>query len=126
MLETLQYVVEAINNLDQFNILYPFCHLKHMTVAKGFQKASTVGFNACAGAIDGLFIWINKPSLAELRCVGIDQQELFCGKKNKCGLSCQAVCAVSNCFLEMSITYCGALFDLLTFEDSKFYKHVED
>ena len=79
----------------------------------------------CAGAIDGILIWINRPTLEESRKVGVDQQKFYCGRKHKFGLNCQAVCDVRGRFLDISITYGGASSDLLAFENSKLYKLLE-
>ena len=82
--------------------------------------------DVCAGAIDGILVWIHKPTLTEAKSVGIDQQKFFCGRKNKFGLNCQAVCDVRGRFLDISITYGGASSDLLAFENSKFYNLLEE
>ena len=47
-----------------------------------------------AGAIDGILIWMHKPSLKEADAAGVGQKKFFCGQKNKFGLNCQAVCDV--------------------------------
>ena len=79
----------------------------------------------CAGAIDGILIWMNRPTLEEVRKVGVDQQKFYCGRKHKFGLNCQVVCDVSGRFLDISITYGTSSLDLLAFENSKLYRLLE-
>ena len=33
-----------------------------MSIAQGLHKVLAAGFNSCTGAIDGVLIWIHKPS----------------------------------------------------------------
>ena len=53
------YVVQSINSNPDFNISYPSNHEEQRAVAKGFQEVSVAGFDCCAGAIDGILIWIH-------------------------------------------------------------------
>ena len=41
-----------------------------------FEKASLVGFNTCAGAVDGILIWMQKPNIKEAKRVGVDQKNI--------------------------------------------------
>jgi hypothetical protein len=51
-LDSVWYVVEAVNNHPLLNLSYPSnINKQHQIVAK-FQAISTAGFNCCAGAID--------------------------------------------------------------------------
>jgi hypothetical protein len=110
----------------EWYITYPTDHNEQLRLAYEFKAKSGVDFDVCARAIDGILIWILKPTLAEAKMVGIDQQKFFCGRKNKFGLNCQAVCDVRGRFLDLSITYGGASSDLLAFENSKLYNLLED
>jgi hypothetical protein len=56
------YVVDAINSHPKFNIEYPKDHDDQRQIARGFHNVSSAGFRRCAGAIDGILIWIHKPS----------------------------------------------------------------
>jgi hypothetical protein len=61
--ESLWEVIDAINKHPDFDITYPESHAKQEQIAAGFKKKSTAGFATCAGAIDGILIWTNKPQL---------------------------------------------------------------
>jgi hypothetical protein len=58
-------VVEAVNNLDVFIIEYPDSEDVQLEIACKFQSVSEVNFSNCAGAIDGILIWILKPLLED-------------------------------------------------------------
>ncbi len=114
-------VVEAINQVKEFFILYPGSHDKQQKIAANFLALSQAGFENCAGAIDG----IHKPTRQESEKCGIGQLEFFYGWKNKFGLNCQAVSDDNGRFLGMAITYSGSTSDCLAFEGSNLYKRIE-
>jgi hypothetical protein len=74
--------VAAINMCPQFNISYPESLEEQQKIAAAFQCASTPGIPNCAGAIDGILIWIIKPSTKDALESGIGQKNLLCGRKN--------------------------------------------
>jgi hypothetical protein len=49
-------VVMAVNRLSKFYISYPTSHKKQREIAASFCKASSIGFDNCAGAIDGMLV----------------------------------------------------------------------
>jgi len=59
-------VVDAIHQCEELNIQYPSSHAEQRKIAKGFQKWSLVGIKICAGAIDGLLVWIEKTYIIAL------------------------------------------------------------
>jgi hypothetical protein len=119
VIESIWIVVQAINEYVPFDLEYPADHNKQFKIAQGFRAVSSVDFNNCAGAIDGILVWIHKPTAAQAEISGIGQQKFYCcGCKGKFGLNCQAVADVRGCFLDMSINYGGASSDCLAFEAS--------
>jgi hypothetical protein len=60
-------------------------------MASAFCNASSVVISSCAGAIDGILIWIAKPSEKDIERCAVGRKKFFCGQKNKFGLNCQAV-----------------------------------
>jgi hypothetical protein len=124
--ESVWIIVEAVNELPAMKIEYSSDVNKQKKIASGFCSASKVKFDCCAGAIDGILIWMHKPSLKEADAAGVGQKKFFCGQKNKFGLNCQAVCDVRGRILNISITYGGSLSDCLAFEASSLHKRLED
>ena len=118
-------VVDSIKSTEDFNIEYPSSHEDQMRIARAFEQKSKVGFDNCVGAVDGILIWMHKPSEKEAKRSKVDQKKYLCGRKHKFGLNCQAVCDVRGRFLDMSITYGGSSSDCLAFEDSNLYKRLE-
>ncbi|KAL3783157.1 hypothetical protein HJC23_001507 [Cyclotella cryptica] len=118
VMNSVWYVVEASNTQSD-------CHEEQLRIAMEFKDKSSVDFEWCSGAIDGIIIWMNRPTLKEAANVGVDQQKFFCGRKHKFGLNCQAVCDVRGRFLDISITHGASAADCLAFENSELYKRLQ-
>ncbi len=108
------FVVDAINHATQYSI------------AEGFRKVLSANFGCCAGAIDGVLIWIHKPSSKDCIKSGCSSGKFFCGRKKKFGLNCQAVCDVRGRIPDMSIVYPGSTSDCLAFEAMSLFQKLED
>jgi hypothetical protein len=67
-------VVSAVNMCPALYISYPDSVEEQRKIAADFEKASTPGINNCAGAIDGILIWILKPSMKESKNAGVGQK----------------------------------------------------
>jgi hypothetical protein len=115
-LSSVWITVTAINMCPDFAISYPESLEEQRKIAADFQRASTPGISNCAGAIDGILIWILKPSAKQAKESGIGQKKFLCGRKNKFGLNCQAVSDCRGRILDISIKYGGASADCLAFE----------
>jgi DDE superfamily endonuclease len=120
------YVVDAINSHPNFKIEYPKDHEDQRQIARGFQKVSRAGFKCCAGAIDGILIWIHKPSKKDCMDVGCNDGKFMCSRKSKFGLNCQAVCDVRGRILDISIMYPGSTSDCLAFEGMSLFHQLEN
>ncbi len=105
MIDSVWHAVEAVNNHSNFAIAYPSSVEEQEQTVAGFKAAIAVGFNICVGAIDGILIWVQKPSLKEAQKVGIGQKKNLCGRKHKFGLNCQAVADVNARILDISVVY---------------------
>jgi hypothetical protein len=126
VMETMWYVVEAINKLDEFKIEYPELADAQENIAWEFQAVSKANIDICAGAIDGILIWIAKPTLKQAKLSDVNQQKFLCGHKGKFGLNCQAVSDVCGRILDISIAYGGSSSDCLAFERSGLYEKCEN
>lgn len=119
-------VVEAINKLQEFHISYPADHETQRQIAAAFEAVSGVKFDNCAGALDGLLIWIPKPSEKDARRSGVSRKKLLCARKGKFGLNMQGVSDLRGRFLDISINYGGSSSDCLAFEASDLFRRLED
>ena len=59
LFESIWAVVEAVNSCEEFSIEYPASETAQLKIAHEFEN---VKFHNCGGAIDGILIWILKPS----------------------------------------------------------------
>jgi hypothetical protein len=119
-------IVEAINTSDALDISYPSDYDGQREIAEGFRKASAVDFGNCGGCIDGILIWINKPSVRELEKVGIGGRKFYCGRKKKFGLNMQATCDSRRRFLDINIRHPASASDYLAFAVSDFHHKLEN
>ena len=126
VLTSVWIVVDAINKCAQFEIAYPDTMEEQRKIAAGFEAASAPGIRNCAGAIDGILIWMLKPSLKEAQKAGVDQKKFLCGRKHKFGLNCQAVSDCRGRILDISIKCGGASSDCLAFEASELHSRLEN
>jgi DDE superfamily endonuclease len=118
-------VVEATHRTNLFNLVFPVDHDAQRELARQFSICSQVGFDCCVGAVDGILIWILKPSPSCCIDSKCDASKFFCGRKHKSGLNCQAVADFRGRFLDMSIKYPASTSDCLAFESSKLYEDLE-
>ena len=117
--------VNAVNQCPEFEIVYPKSHNQQFEIAKGFKKVSGAGFDCCAGAVDGMLIWIHKPSQCCCKEASCQNGKLLCERKNKFGLNLQVVADAYDHFLDVSIVYPGSTSDCLAFEGMDLYTQLE-
>ena len=73
-------VVDAVNNHADFAIKYPDNHDAQQSIARGFADVvSSAGFECCAGAVDGILIWIHRPSQKDCNDARRDTGKYFSG-----------------------------------------------
>ena len=72
-------IVDAINMCPEFKISFPTSHANQSEIAAGFAAKSAVGFDNCAGAVNGVLIWTKKPSKHVLDEAGLGAKKFFCG-----------------------------------------------
>jgi hypothetical protein len=119
-------VVEAINNCHELHIRFPTDHNEQRQIALDFKAKSSAGFGCCVGAVDGILIWIGRPSERDARKSGCGSTKFFCGRKHKFGLNCQAICDAKGRFLDISLLFPGSTSDVLSFESSTIYHDLEN
>ena len=118
-------VVDAVNGTASLDIRYPVCHEEQLDVANGFKAKSTIGLWNCAGAIDGMLVWISKPSKSDVEeNIGFGEGRFLCGRKGKFGIQLQAICDSKRRFLDVSIGTPGSSSDYFTFLHSEIYESM--
>jgi hypothetical protein len=111
-------VVNAVNKCSDLKFEFPEDWAAQRLVAAGFEKKSRAGFSICAGAIDGLLIWIEKPTEYDCELAKCGAKKFFCGRKKKFGLNMQGTCDSHGRFLDVMIEHPGATSDYLAFSTS--------
>jgi hypothetical protein len=72
-------VVDAIIGHPNSKIANPDDHNIQDSIAEGFHQVLSANFKRFAGAIDGILIWIHKPSRREYITSGCGSGKLYCG-----------------------------------------------
>ncbi len=114
----------AVNRLSKFYISYPTSHKKQREIAASFCKASSIGFDNCAGAIDGMLVQTHLPAEKDAG-ENIGRKSFLCTCKGEFGLNMQAVSDKRGQILDMSIKCGSSLSDCLTFEASQRWEKVK-
>jgi len=125
-LDSWKYVANAIHGCPNFDIEYPASQDEQQRIAAQFRSVSQADISVCAGAIDGILIWIERPSVVDSAGAQVDPLKFLCGRKHKHGLNCQAVADARGRFLDVSIVYAGSSSDLLAFEASTLYSRLQE
>eukprot|EP01082_Thalassiosira_pseudonana_P000100 g354.t1 g354 contig1:859468-860853(+) len=118
-------VMDAIHKSPQLDMQFPTLHEEQKKVAKEFESKSSIGISCCVGAIDGILIWIHKPSDSDCDMLGFGQTKFFCGRKKKFGLNMQAVCDAKRRFMWVDIRYPGTTSDFFAFDQSSLKDKLE-
>ncbi|KAG7363861.1 hypothetical protein IV203_037062 [Nitzschia inconspicua] len=87
--------------------LLPADHKKQSQIAAEFATKSTYGFDNVVAAIDGMLIWITKPSdkLQEKEEELNSVDNFFCRKKQKYGLHLQGTCDANGRFVDVFLGF---------------------
>ncbi|EJK67522.1 hypothetical protein THAOC_11427, partial [Thalassiosira oceanica] len=109
----------------ELDIKFPETEAEQRAVAEGFRRKSEIGIDCCCGAVDGMLVWIHKPSTRDERVIGIGPKKFFCGRKKKFGLNMQGVCDSRGFFLDVEVRFPGAASDFFAFDESGLKKKVE-
>jgi DDE superfamily endonuclease len=118
-------VVDLINESPELSPLkYPSCYHIQRQIAKDFEARSKVCFCNCGGCIDGILLWIEKPTKADCEMAGVDSGKFYCARKAKYGLNMQAVCDARRRFLDVSIRNPGSASDFLSYATSNLFKNI--
>ena len=118
-------IVDAVNQCPKLQISYPTSHEKQKEIAGKFANKSDIGFDNCAGCIDGILIWTNKPTKPVLEDANLGSKKFFCGRKKRFGMNMQAICDDKRRFLDIDIAHPASTSDYLAFGTSDICKDLE-
>ena len=80
VLNSVWEVVDAIHKTPALDIKFPESEFEQAEIARGFKRKSSIGIDCCVGAIDGILIWIHKPSDSDANSIGFGPVKFFCGR----------------------------------------------
>lgn len=80
--ESVSIVADVINHHSpDLAIKFPENHDNQQRIATGFLTKSYAGFSTVVGALDGLLIWIHKPSDDQCKETKVGAKKYMCGRK---------------------------------------------
>jgi hypothetical protein len=118
-------VVDVVNNSKNLKIRFPNHH-EQKTIAQGFKKMSGAGFDKVIGTIDGILIWVVKPSKAECKRLKCGEKSFFCARKGKFGVNMQGICDDKLRFTWLDISWPGSTADYMAWVTSDLYADIEN
>jgi hypothetical protein len=118
-------VVDAVNKCPTFAFGYPSSWVEQQSIADGFKEISRGIFDCCAGAIDGILVWIERPSNKHCELSECGTKKFFCGRKKKFGLNMQATCDHNKKFLDIYLKHPASTSDYLSFCSSPLFCKLE-
>ena len=89
------------------------------------HKRNKAGFSNCCAAIDGMLIWIERPSERDCIEAGCGAKKFFCGQKHHFGLNMQGTCDSEGRFLDVDLHHPASTSNFLTFATSTLYSKLE-
>ena len=123
--DSVNHVINAVCMSKSLKIAFPREHQEQLRIAKEFEVRSDAKFRSCAGAIDGMLIWISKPCEKKCKKIGLGSGKFYCGRKKKIGLNLKATVTITRNFIALSIKYPGSSSDFMAFENSDLRRELE-
>jgi hypothetical protein len=121
---SLWMVMDAVNDTEALDIVFPSCHEKQKEMAQEFTAKSKCGFDNCVAAKDGMLVWTDSPS-ESMDDMGIGQGKFYNGRKKKYGLNMQAICDANRRFLDVYVGHPGSASDYTVWLDSPIREKIE-
>jgi hypothetical protein len=118
-------VVEAVNRCDHLSFSFPKDHEEQRWITAGFMAKSKANFNLYCGCINGMLLWLNKPSESDCDTADVGSGKFFCGWKKKYGLCLQGVCDMERRFLDVCVAHPAATSNYLAFCTSNLKHKLE-
>jgi hypothetical protein len=123
--ESAWMVLDAINQCSGLRFTFPPSHAEQRFIAREFAKKSSAGFDCCVGAIDGILIWIEKPTIQDCEIANCGETKFYCGRKKKFGLNMMGTVDHVGRFIDVEIRHPGATSDYLCFETSTLKRKLD-
>jgi len=110
-------VVDCINGCETLSFSFPSLDEQHQ-ICEGYKKRSWINLPNIIGAIDGMLVWVKKPSIEASDDAKVGQVNFYCSRKEKYGINLQAICDHNLMFRWIDITYPGSASDYIAWSTS--------
>ena len=117
-------VVDAVNKCKELEFSFPN-HEEQQKIAAGFKKKSGANFSNVIGAIDGILIWMMKPSFRWCRLTKCGEGQYKCHRKDKFGMNIQAIYDHKLRFTWIDIRWPGSTSDYLAWVTSDLCQELD-
>ena len=108
-------VVDCINACKELEFQFP-SKSEQLDICEGYKNRSSINLHNIIGAIDGMLVWIKKPSLNVTDAVKCGQVNFYCSRKGKYGINLQAICDDKLQFRWIDIRYPGCDSDYIAWD----------
>ena len=126
VLTSVWIIVDSIHASKELDIHFPRTHAEQTEIMLQFKAKSSIQIDCCVGCIDGLLIWISKPTKRDQIEIGFGPTKFFCGRKMKYGLNMMGVCDARRRFTWVEVRFPGAASDFYAFDESHLKKTLEE
>ena len=92
----------------------------------GYKEKSGALFPCVIGAIDGILIWILKPSRKECDVAGCQEASFKCSRKDKFGINMQAICDYKFRIRWIDLSWPGNSSNYMAWTTSHLYQEVDN
>ena len=111
-------VVDFINQCSLLKLGFPTLQEKKH-ICEGYKRRSSIKLPNIIGSIDGMLVWVKKPSLETSDDIRCGQVNFYCSRKVKYGMNLQAICDHNLIFRWIDIRYPGSSSDYISWCTSK-------
>ena len=118
-------VIDAINQCDELAFSFPD-YAEQDVISQGFQSMSGASFDCVIGAIDGILIWMLKPTKKWCNKINCHEKNWKCFRKDKFGFNMQAICDHRLKFYWIDIQWPGSTSDFMAWFTSSLYHELDD
>ena len=117
-------VIDCVNKCEELQFHFPTLE-EQPEIAQGFMKKSGAKFPNVIGAIDGILIWIMKPTKAECKKIKVADGLFKCWRKDKFGFNMQAICDHKLRIRWIDIRYPGNASDFMAWTTYSLCKKLD-
>ena len=118
-------VVDCINKCKDLEFHFPTKE-EQLDISHGYKEKSGALFPCVIGAIDGILIWILKPSRKECDVAGCQEASFKCSRKDKFGINMQAICDYKFRIRWIDLSWPGNSSDYMAWTTSHLYQEVDN